>query len=131
MCFVFLRAFGGNPLYCDCHLKWLSEWIKKDYVEPGIAACVGPEKMKDKLVLTTPLQYFQCMGELIGTDRGGLYNYVLAKIYSPGFDAVFMTIAFFVLFLLCAIRFLLPGLALSCVKHNRDMLRVIFIKCQR
>ncbi|UJR37599.1 hypothetical protein I4U23_030296 [Adineta vaga] len=28
-------ALGGNPLYCDCHLGWLSSWIKTDYVEPG------------------------------------------------------------------------------------------------
>ncbi|CAF5076951.1 unnamed protein product, partial [Rotaria magnacalcarata] len=27
-------ALGGNPLYCDCHLGWLSSWIKTDYVEP-------------------------------------------------------------------------------------------------
>ncbi len=32
--FVF-SALGGNPFYCDCHLAWLSSWIKTDYVEPG------------------------------------------------------------------------------------------------
>jgi hypothetical protein len=28
-------ALGGNPFYCDCHLGWLSSWIKTDYVESG------------------------------------------------------------------------------------------------
>ncbi|CAF1141757.1 unnamed protein product [Rotaria sp. Silwood1] len=29
-------ALGSNPFYCDCHLAWLSSWIKTDYVEPDI-----------------------------------------------------------------------------------------------
>ncbi|KAG1665085.1 Protein slit [Nymphon striatum] len=28
-------ALGANPLYCDCNLKWFSNWIKSDYMEPG------------------------------------------------------------------------------------------------
>jgi hypothetical protein len=32
---MIFSALGGNPLYCDCHLGWLSSWIKTDYVEPG------------------------------------------------------------------------------------------------
>ena len=63
VCILFsFRALGGNPLYCDCNLKWLSDWIKKDHKEPGIAACVGPEKMVNKLMLMTPSQDFQCYG---------------------------------------------------------------------
>ena len=58
------RALGGNPLYCDCNLKWLSDWIKQGYKEPGIAACVGPEDMQNKLLLTTPSYKFQCYGQL-------------------------------------------------------------------
>jgi slit protein 2 len=51
---------GGNPLYCDCHLGWLSSWIKTDYVEPGIARCTGPSQMANKLLLTSPIFFFQC-----------------------------------------------------------------------
>ena len=60
---VLFRALGGNPLYCDCNLKWLSDWIKQGYKEPGIAACVGPEDMQNKLLLTTPSYKFQCYGQ--------------------------------------------------------------------
>uniref|UniRef100_A0A182PQM3 Protein slit n=1 Tax=Anopheles epiroticus TaxID=199890 RepID=A0A182PQM3_9DIPT len=57
-------ALGSNPLYCDCGLRWLSEWVKRDYVEPGIARCAEPEPMKDKLILSTPAAQFVCSGRV-------------------------------------------------------------------
>ncbi|KAI0220853.1 hypothetical protein LSAT2_027691 [Lamellibrachia satsuma] len=53
-------ALGNNPLYCDCSLKWLVDWIKDGYKEPGIASCTGPPGMENKLLLTTPSTSFQC-----------------------------------------------------------------------
>ncbi|KAL0159446.1 hypothetical protein M9458_043171, partial [Cirrhinus mrigala] len=47
-------AIGANPLYCDCRLRWLSDWVKSGYKEPGIARCAGPQGMEGKLLLTTP-----------------------------------------------------------------------------
>uniref|UniRef100_A0A669CGL2 Slit homolog 1b (Drosophila) n=1 Tax=Oreochromis niloticus TaxID=8128 RepID=A0A669CGL2_ORENI len=58
----FFRAIGANPLYCDCRLLWLSEWVKSGYKEPGIARCAGPRGMEGKLLLTTPADKFQCLG---------------------------------------------------------------------
>uniref|UniRef100_A0A3B3YE97 Slit homolog 2 (Drosophila) n=1 Tax=Poecilia mexicana TaxID=48701 RepID=A0A3B3YE97_9TELE len=55
-------ALGANPLYCDCHLQWLSDWVKSGYKEPGIARCAGPGDMTDKLLLTTPSKKFTCTG---------------------------------------------------------------------
>ncbi|XP_006115817.1 slit homolog 3 protein [Pelodiscus sinensis] len=55
-------ALGTNPLNCDCSLRWLSEWVKAGYKEPGIARCSGPEDMTDRLLLTTPTHRFQCKG---------------------------------------------------------------------
>uniref|UniRef100_A0A3Q2NS31 Slit homolog 1b (Drosophila) n=1 Tax=Fundulus heteroclitus TaxID=8078 RepID=A0A3Q2NS31_FUNHE len=56
------RAIGANPLYCDCRLLWLSDWVKSGYKEPGIARCAGPRGMEGKLLLTTPADNFQCLG---------------------------------------------------------------------
>ena len=65
---VLLRsALGANPLYCDCNLKWLSDWIKQDFKEPGIAKCAGPPAMASHLVLTTPSTNFQCFGRFNNT----------------------------------------------------------------
>uniref|UniRef100_A0A673H4N6 Slit homolog 2 protein-like n=1 Tax=Sinocyclocheilus rhinocerous TaxID=307959 RepID=A0A673H4N6_9TELE len=55
-------ALGANPLYCDCHMQWLSDWVKSGYKEPGIARCTGPGEMTDKLLLTTPSKKFTCSG---------------------------------------------------------------------
>uniref|UniRef100_A0A7N6FDY6 Slit homolog 3 (Drosophila) n=1 Tax=Anabas testudineus TaxID=64144 RepID=A0A7N6FDY6_ANATE len=55
-------ALGANPLYCNCDLRWLSQWVKAGFKEPGIARCTGPPDMADRLLLTTPLNKFQCKG---------------------------------------------------------------------
>uniref|UniRef100_A0A8C3U510 Slit homolog 2 protein n=1 Tax=Catharus ustulatus TaxID=91951 RepID=A0A8C3U510_CATUS len=55
-------AIGANPLYCDCNMQWLSDWVKSEYKEPGIARCAGPGEMADKLLLTTPSKKFTCQG---------------------------------------------------------------------
>uniref|UniRef100_UPI00398F83E6 slit homolog 1 protein-like n=1 Tax=Pristiophorus japonicus TaxID=55135 RepID=UPI00398F83E6 len=55
-------AIGANPLYCDCNLRWLSDWVKTGYKEPGIARCAGPGDMEGKLLLTTPGKKFECLG---------------------------------------------------------------------
>uniref|UniRef100_A0A3Q3W5E2 Uncharacterized protein n=1 Tax=Mola mola TaxID=94237 RepID=A0A3Q3W5E2_MOLML len=55
-------ALGANPLHCDCHMQWLSDWVKSSYKEPGIARCAGPGDMADKLLLTTPSKKFTCTG---------------------------------------------------------------------
>uniref|UniRef100_A0A8C0R8Y5 Slit homolog 2 protein n=1 Tax=Canis lupus dingo TaxID=286419 RepID=A0A8C0R8Y5_CANLU len=59
---LFSRAIGANPLYCDCNMQWLSDWVKSEYKEPGIARCAGPGEMADKLLLTTPSKKFTCQG---------------------------------------------------------------------
>ncbi|XP_054453144.1 slit homolog 3 protein [Anoplopoma fimbria] len=55
-------ALGANPLYCNCDLRWLSQWVKAGFKEPGIARCTGPPDMADRLLLTTPLNRFLCKG---------------------------------------------------------------------
>eukprot|EP00096_Caligus_rogercresseyi_P013821 TRINITY_DN6421_c0_g1_i2.p1 TRINITY_DN6421_c0_g1~~TRINITY_DN6421_c0_g1_i2.p1 ORF type:complete len:1396 (-),score=344.95 TRINITY_DN6421_c0_g1_i2:865-5052(-) len=57
-------ALGSNPFYCDCNLKWLSEWVKTDYIEPGIAKCAYPSPLKEKLLWTSPSDKFVCNEEI-------------------------------------------------------------------
>ena len=70
-------ALGSNPFYCDCDLKWLSEWVKRDYIEPGIAKCAGPGPQKEKLLLTNPSDKFRCTGKIPSGRRcqKGLFVY--------------------------------------------------------
>ncbi|XP_015606545.1 protein slit isoform X1 [Cephus cinctus] len=53
-------ALGSNPLYCDCNMRWLAELVKEDFIEAGIAKCIEPPSMKDKILLTTQASAFQC-----------------------------------------------------------------------
>ncbi|CAH4035997.1 unnamed protein product [Pieris brassicae] len=58
-------ALGSNPLYCDCSLRWLADWVKSggEFVEAGIARCAAPSRMTDKLLLSTHPTAFTCSGE--------------------------------------------------------------------
>ena len=47
-------ALGSNPFYCDYDLKWLSDWVRRYYIEPGIAKCSGPGPQKENLLLARP-----------------------------------------------------------------------------
>lgn len=44
-------------------MRWLSDWIKRDYIEPGIARCSIPIGLKDKVILSTPSNSFTCNKE--------------------------------------------------------------------
>ncbi|KAF4517658.1 hypothetical protein B566_EDAN002890 [Ephemera danica] len=58
-------ALGANPFYCDCSLRWLAEWVKRDFVEPGIARCADPHPMRDKVLLTAAPAAFTCKGNKV------------------------------------------------------------------
>ncbi|XP_065344323.1 protein slit [Cloeon dipterum] len=57
-------ALGANPWYCDCSLRWLSDWIKRDFVEPGIAKCSEPAMARSELLLTAPPELMVCSGKV-------------------------------------------------------------------
>ncbi|KAF4790617.1 hypothetical protein TURU_138741 [Turdus rufiventris] len=95
-------AIGANPLYCDCNMQWLSDWVKSEYKEPGIARCAGPGEMADKLLLTTPSKKFTCQ------DNPEITSYSVLPIrkdplrYYAGFSI-------FYLFIIHALLLEIPG----------------------
>ena len=64
------RALALNPLYCDCQLRWLALWVKKDFREPGIARCSAPGRMNNKTVLAAKPDEFTCSGGTEGASVG-------------------------------------------------------------
>lgn len=66
---IFSSAFGDNPLYCDCNLKWLSDFIKKDFIESGTATCTGPKTMINQKLLTSESFNFECFGKLFHSNE--------------------------------------------------------------
>ncbi|XP_054556708.1 immunoglobulin superfamily member 10 [Talpa occidentalis] len=62
----------GNPWICDCHLRWLSDWIqeKPDIIKckrdrsPSTSQqcplCMNPRTSKDKLLAMVPAEAFLC-----------------------------------------------------------------------
>lgn len=53
-------ALGANPFYCDCRLRWLANWLRGDFNEPGIARCFAPDTMADRLLVSAPPSEFVC-----------------------------------------------------------------------
>lgn len=45
----------GNPLVCDCHVKWLRELTLETY-----AKCAQPESIRDRYLNTIPKKEFVC-----------------------------------------------------------------------
>ena len=86
LCFIilFFSALGGNPLYCDCNLQWLSDWVKNGYKEPGIASCANPFDLQGKLLLTAPSRKFICEGKNVSLLRCSL-----SCLFMPGEIACF------------------------------------------
>uniref|UniRef100_A0A915KFC6 LRRCT domain-containing protein n=1 Tax=Romanomermis culicivorax TaxID=13658 RepID=A0A915KFC6_ROMCU len=68
------KAVGNNPLQCDCEMEWFSEWIKKDFLEPGVARCTGPEPLRGQLLLTTPSDQFKCSSTGGESSRPGFFH---------------------------------------------------------
>ena len=40
----------ANPFYCNCHLKWLKDWLRNSNLATGNPKCGLPEKLKDQSI---------------------------------------------------------------------------------
>ena len=55
-------TLGGNPLICDCHLTWLSKWLKKAPKTASQARCNSPYHLRDKTIDEVLETEFKCAG---------------------------------------------------------------------
>ena len=42
----------SNPFYCNCHLKWLKDWLRNSNLATGNPKCGTPDKLKDQSITT-------------------------------------------------------------------------------
>ncbi len=64
---------GSNPFYCDCDMRWISDWVKTDYIEPGIAKCAGPNEMKVSFVGSGALSGKMLLVRIVENNRIDAY----------------------------------------------------------
>ena len=50
----------SNPLLCNCQMKWLSDWLKKNSMIVGNPKCSSPDNLKDVPIQDIELTDFQC-----------------------------------------------------------------------
>ena len=50
----------ANPLNCNCHMKWLSQWLKHHDVVTGNPKCQSPDQLKDVPIEDVQLNDFRC-----------------------------------------------------------------------
>lgn len=58
-------------------------------MEPGIARCVEPHSVRDKLLLTTPSSAFQCKGKF----TAGLCNWNALLMFLLDFSKKYVTLS--------------------------------------
>ncbi|EDV22809.1 uncharacterized protein TRIADDRAFT_58750 [Trichoplax adhaerens] len=52
-----------NPLVCDCYLKWLAEWLRKQNVKADSVQCFKPDNFHGYEIDNMKASSFQCLGK--------------------------------------------------------------------
>lgn len=55
-----------NPFICDCHLKWLADYLQDNPIETSGARCTSPRRLANKRIGQIKSKKFRCSG----TNRG-------------------------------------------------------------
>lgn len=66
-CLARHRNLLSNPFNCNCHLSWLSEWLKKKNIVTGNPRCYAPELLKGMPIQDLKSTDFKCEGRILGT----------------------------------------------------------------
>lgn len=54
-----------NPFVCDCHLKWLADYLQDNPIETSGARCSSPRRLANKRISQIKSKKFRCSGNQV------------------------------------------------------------------
>ncbi|EGV96300.1 Slit-like 3 protein [Cricetulus griseus] len=60
-----------NPFVCDCHLKWLADYLQDNPIETSGARCSSPRRLANKRISQIKSKKFRCSGSEDYRNRFG------------------------------------------------------------
>ncbi len=57
-----LSHLAQNPFMCDCHLKWLADYLFDNPIETSGARCSHPRRLANKRISQVKGKKFRCTG---------------------------------------------------------------------
>lgn len=57
-----LSHLAQNPFICDCHLKWLADYLQDNPIETSGARCTSPRRLANKRIGQIKSKKFRCSG---------------------------------------------------------------------
>lgn len=57
------RRLHSNHLYCDCHLAWLSDWLRQRRTVGQFTLCMAPVHLRGFNVADVQKKEYVCPGE--------------------------------------------------------------------
>ena len=58
------RRLHSNHLYCDCHLAWLSDWLRQRRTVGQFTLCMAPVHLRGFSVADVQKKEYVCPGEM-------------------------------------------------------------------
>lgn len=67
--FIFISHLAQNPFMCDCHLKWLADYLQDNPIETSGARCTSPRRLANKRIGQIKSKKFRCSGTYSHENR--------------------------------------------------------------
>ena len=77
--FFLCSRLHSNNLYCDCHLAWLSDWLRQRPRVGLYTQCMGPSHLRGHNVAEVQKREFVCSGKRERTFMLSYYFLLLCK----------------------------------------------------
>jgi len=65
--FLHERHLAQNPFICDCHLKWLADYLHTNPIETSGARCTSPRRLANKRIGQIKSKKFRCSGNFLSS----------------------------------------------------------------